>query len=121
VESLVAARAKAQALKTGNQVPAESPEPVFSPVEPEPRPVPELQPKPGIQRRTIRLAGAIPSEVWNRLGTKVLPKLRSGADLKVCIEFSVTVSSDMAPSFVAELQEILGDLGLTDKVRILVE
>jgi hypothetical protein len=114
-------KAKAQALKTGNQVPAESPEPVFSPVEPEPRPVPELQPKPGIQRRTIRLVGAIPSEVWNRLGTKVLPKLRSGVDLKVCIEFSVTVSSDMLPSFVAELQQILGDLGLTDKVRIVAE
>jgi len=33
------------------------------------------------------LAGPIPSEVWNRLGMKILPKLRSGSDLKVDVDF----------------------------------
>ena len=35
-------------------------------------------------------------EIWNRLGTKILPKLRAGADLKIGLEFSVAVSSDTA-------------------------
>jgi len=39
--------------------------------------------------------GAVPPEVWNRLGTKILPKLRSGSDLKVVIEFSVTVNRNV--------------------------
>ncbi len=45
---------------------------------------------------TLRLIGSVPPEVWNRLGTKVLPKLRSGDDLSVGIEFSVSVSSAFA-------------------------
>lgn len=42
--------------------------------------------------RKLHLSGTIPPEVWNRLGTKLLPKLRSGMDLKVGIDFSVTLS-----------------------------
>jgi hypothetical protein len=29
----------------------------------------------------LRLVGSIPSELWNRLGAKLLPKLRIGDDL----------------------------------------
>jgi hypothetical protein len=51
-------------------------------------PTPELVPMPGPLEptglmRTLRLSGSIPPEVWNRLGTKILPKLRSGSDLKI--------------------------------------
>ena len=49
---------------------------------------PEPEPKP--TTRTFRLSGAIPSEVWNRLGTKLISKLRSGTDLRVGVNFSVT-------------------------------
>ena len=38
----------------------------------------------------------MPPEGWNRLGTKILPKLRSGDDLSVGIEFSVSVGSAFA-------------------------
>jgi hypothetical protein len=30
---------------------------------------------------TLNLRGSIPPEIWNRLGTKLIPKLRSGGDL----------------------------------------
>jgi hypothetical protein len=46
----------------------------------------------------------VPPEVWNRLGTKVLPKLRSGSDLKVGVDFSVTVNRDVAGSLLADLR-----------------
>ena len=61
---------------------------------------------------------AVPPEIWNRLGTKVLPKLRSGDDLSVGIEFSVGVGSASAKNMETELQQILNDLGLGDRVRL---
>lgn len=113
-------KAKAQTLKAGAPEPAPGPEPV-PPIpgpEPGPGPQPGPEPAPGVQTRTIRLVGAVPPEVWNRLGTKVLPKLRSGSDLKVGVDFSVTVNRDVAGSLTADLRQILDDLGLADKVQI---
>ena len=60
----------------------------------------------------------MPSEVWNRLGTKILPKLRSLDDLSVGIEFSVSVGSAFAQKTEMELRQILDDLGLRDRVRV---
>ncbi|MDQ7828227.1 MAG: DUF499 domain-containing protein [Armatimonadota bacterium] len=115
-------KAKAQALKAGGPVPAPGPEPQPGPPVPGPGPGPEPEPgpgpAPGVQTKTIRLVGAVPPEVWNRLGTKVLPKLRSGSDLKVGVDFSVTVNRDVAGSLTADLRQILDDLGLADKVQI---
>jgi hypothetical protein len=68
--------------------------------------------------KVLRLAGAVPPELWNRLGTRVLPKLRSGKDLKIGVEFAVTVDAAKANDLQAELQQILNDLGLQDAVRI---
>jgi hypothetical protein len=47
-----------------------------------------------------------------------LPKLRSGSDLKVSVDFSVTVNKDVAGSLTSDLRQILDDLGLADKVEI---
>ena len=95
--------------------PTPTPDPDPQP-EPEPRPTP--QPSPGAQKTTLRLAGTVPPEVWNRLGTTILPKLRSGDDLSIGINFSVSVSSPFAQKIEAELQQILNDLGLSDRVNV---
>jgi len=102
-------------------VPGGGAEPKPTPVpepgrEPEPKPQPE--PVPGTATRTFRICGDVPPEVWNRLGTKVLPKLRSGSKLKIGIEFSVTVETGVASSFQTDLKQILDDLGIADRVRI---
>ncbi|MEK7372811.1 MAG: hypothetical protein AAB265_15280, partial [candidate division NC10 bacterium] len=60
----------------------------------------------------------VPPEVWNRLGTKILPKLRSGSELRVGVDFSVTVKADGAGSLVSELRQILQELGLAEAVRV---
>ena len=64
------------------------------------------------------ISGDVPPEIWNRLGTKVLPKLRSGSDLKIGIEFSVTVDGQLAGNFKNDLMQILEDLSLTGRVQI---
>jgi hypothetical protein len=112
----------AQALKAGTK-PALQPE---TPTQPE-RP-PETQPEPPITpgrettlpaaARQLRLFGDIPPETWNRLGTKLVPKLRSGMNVKATVEFTLTVSADTSRAFVAELRQILEDLGIADKVKI---
>ena len=115
-------KAKAKELKVASEDSSQTqPEPAPSP---EPAPQPELEsgpdpaPSPDNQKTTLRLTGTVPPEVWNRLGTKMLPKLRSGEDLSVGIEFTVSVRSQFAQNMEAELQQILDDLELGDRLRV---
>ncbi len=93
-----------------------------SPPVSEPAGKPETEGKPielgAPATKNIRLSGNIPPEIWNRLGTKILPKLRSGSDLKIGIDFSFAIGSDVAQNMEADLKQILSDLGLSDKVKI---
>ena len=70
------------------------------------------------RKQTIRLVGELPPESFNRVGTKLVPKLRAGEDLRLSIDFTVTVASEDADSMVEELRQILGDLNLGGKVRV---
>ena len=70
------------------------------------------------QKTTLRLRGTVPPEVWNRLGTRILPKLRSGDGLSVGIEFSVSVDAVIAQGFQLELRQALTDLGLQEQVSV---
>jgi hypothetical protein len=112
----------AKALKAGappEPVPGPSPQPGPEAI-PLPKPSPALgpEPAPGATVKTLRLVGVVPPEVWNRLGTKILPKLRSGSDLRIGLEFTVTVKADAAGSLAAELQQILQELGLGEALRV---
>lgn len=81
-------------------------------------PVPLPEPTPAPEQRTLRVVGEIPPEIWNRLGTKILPKLRAGSDVKVGIEFSVSIDGAMARNLEIDLNQAVEDLGLRDRVRI---
>ena len=96
--------------------PGPGPEPLPG-SKPEPEPGPLAAPRPSTRPTTLRLAGTVPPEVWNRLGTRILPKLRSGDDLSVGIKLSVNIGSDLAGNMEADLRQILDDLGLGDRVR----
>ncbi|MGV8075580.1 MAG: DUF499 domain-containing protein [Syntrophobacteraceae bacterium] len=118
-------RSKAKALKERPEPDQQVPQPLPSPQpepgptpEPIPGPDPESEPIPGASKKTFRISGDIPPEIWNRLGTKVLPKLRGGSDLKIGVEFSVTVEAPLVRSFEIDLAQILEDLGLAGRVRI---
>ncbi|HTS18042.1 MAG TPA: DUF499 domain-containing protein [Verrucomicrobiae bacterium] len=67
---------------------------------------------------TLHLSGKVPPEIWNRLGTKILPKLKSGKDLQVGVDFRVTVDAAEAKHLEAELLQVLQDLGLSDSVQV---
>jgi hypothetical protein len=102
-----------------------SPEPEPGPTPepgPEPGPSPEPEPEPGPTpepaSRTFRIKGDVPPEIWNRLGTKILPKLRSGQELIIGIDFSVSIDDSLANNFEDEINQILKDLDLQNKIRI---
>ncbi|HEV3313005.1 MAG TPA: AAA family ATPase, partial [Chloroflexota bacterium] len=84
----------------------------------EPGPSPGVEPASGEQTKSLRLVGSVPPEMWNRLGTKILPRLRSGSDLRVGVEFLVTVNAAASNGFISELRQILEELGLSESVRI---
>jgi hypothetical protein len=112
---------KAAALKAG--------EPTTTSSAPSPGPSPEPSPlfEPGTfptdpvleaRKRTLRLIGSIPPELWNRLGTKILPKLRAGEELSVGVDFSVVFDESSARNIEGELRQVLDELGLSGRVRI---
>ena len=57
---------------------------------------PKPEGAPGKIAETLELRGTVPPEVWNLLGTKVLPKLRSGSELQVRIHLSVQMEASVA-------------------------
>ena len=118
-------KAKTEELRATETTPAE-PQPVTGPsavTSPEPSPaivdegVDSLLTSPPHQT-TLRLSGIVPPEVWNRIGTRILPKLRSGANLTVGIDLSVNVEADRSQDFQLELQLALADLGLEGQVSL---
>ncbi len=70
------------------------------------------------QISTVRVQGSVPPEVWNRLGTKLIPKLRSGTNLKVGIDFSVDVGSSAVQALTQDLRQVVDELGLSAGVKI---
>jgi len=56
--------------------------------------------------------------VWNRFGTRIIPKLRSGSDLRLGVDLSVTVDSAAAKQLEDELRQIVDDVGLGDSLRV---
>jgi hypothetical protein len=69
-------------------------------------------------KKTVHITGAIPLEVWNKLGTKLLPKLKAGSSLRLGLDFSLDLDSDAAAALIVELRQVLADLNLIQQVRI---
>jgi hypothetical protein len=76
---------------------------------------------PSTRGRTLTIRGEIPTEVWNRLGRTLIPKLKTGNELVMKLDVSVQVESDTALGFQQELLQILRDLNLDDSVKIDIE
>ena len=115
-------KARAEELQASPAKPGRSPSgPAPGPgpeADPKPPPVTPPEPIPSASDTTLRLSGTVPPEVWNRIGIKLLPKLRTGKPLSVGIELSVTVDSASAPNMETDLRQALNDLGISDRVQV---
>jgi hypothetical protein len=115
-------RSRAAALKAAPPL-----KPVLPPTEQppelilEPPPAPPTQPTVTVAEQTVRLSlrGAIPPEQWNKVGTKLIPKLRtSGQGLSLTVEASLDVPANDLSHVESDLRQALRDLGLESLVQI---
>ncbi len=66
----------------------------------------------------LRVKGLVPPELWNRFGSKIIPKLRSAEQLQARVELTVEVDASALASLENEIQQVLSDLNLGGKVVV---
>lgn len=118
-------RTTAEALKGGGSTSPAAPTietgpstPLPPPTTAEPSADPGAGPATDAVPRTIRITGKVPPELWNRLGTRILPKLRSGSDLSIHLELAATMRADAAEAMLRDLRLALQELGLDADLRV---
>ncbi|MDR2730237.1 MAG: DUF499 domain-containing protein [Treponema sp.] len=68
--------------------------------------------------RNIQITGKIPPDSWNRIGTKIIPKIRVGNNLQINVAISFSVDNNLAQSTVSELDQTIDDLELSDDLKV---
>ncbi|MGH7932891.1 MAG: DUF499 domain-containing protein [Candidatus Binataceae bacterium] len=68
--------------------------------------------------RTLLMSGSIPPESWNKVGIRLIPKLRSAAQPNLGVSFSLEIDAADAGHLLRELQQVLADLGLADQIAL---
>jgi len=120
---LLLKKARAQALKAkpaaspgGAPGPGEAPGPAPEPspegeaaAGPAPGTSPGPAPEPTPTTAPVRVAGTVPPELWNRLGTKVLPKLRTLKDFRISVALSASAEAGGA-------DELRGNCGKSSRI-----
>lgn len=71
-----------------------------------------------VSKKTIHISGTIPPEVWNRLGTKLLPKLKAASALRLGLDFSLDLEAETAAMLQLEVEQILRDLDLVKQLQV---
>jgi len=66
----------------------------------------------------LRLVGDVPFESWNRIGTKLLSKLKAAGTLSVSLDAKVSLDARQAEALRKELKAALQELGLEDRLRM---
>ena len=69
----------------------------------------------------LTLSGDIPSELWNRFGTKVIPKHKGHGELSSRVELRITLEREEASALAADLKQALTDLGVATALKLSVE
>lgn len=79
----------------------------------------DKEPEPSAPATTpVRVAGQLTPELWNRLGTKILPKLRTQAGFTIEVTMSATVDSTAVKDLKMDLRQIIADLGLEGSLEV---
>jgi hypothetical protein len=66
----------------------------------------------------LRLVGDVPFESWNRIGTKLLSKLKAAGTLTLSLDAKVSLDGPQAAALRRELAAALQELGIEDRFRI---
>jgi hypothetical protein len=113
-------KALAEKLKSSEIGPVSAPAPEPAPPE---LPAASVSPRPpggGVVtgRVIISIAGNVPPEQWNRLGTRLIPKMRATGSVTTMIRLESEIDRAREAVLSAELQQIIDEIGLSSAVRI---
>ena len=73
----------------------------------------------GEEARILTLTGAIPPESWNKVGIRIIPKLRSAkTEPRLGVSFALEITGEQASHLMRELQQAIADLGLSDHIKL---
>lgn len=70
---------------------------------------------------TLRVHGPISPELWNRLGVRLIPKLKSGENLSLSFDAVVQAQAESGRHLEQEIRQALSELGLADSVSVGIE
>jgi hypothetical protein len=60
----------------------------------------------------------IPAEQWNRLGTRLIPKMRAPGTLTAAIRLETEVDPARIAALLTELQQIIDEMGVSASMRV---
>ncbi len=66
----------------------------------------------------LEITGGLPFEIWNRFGSKILPKIKSAEDFSIGISITLSGSAKDLSRLNQEISQALADLGLSEQVKI---
>jgi hypothetical protein len=66
----------------------------------------------------VSVAGSILPEQWNRLGTRLIPKMRAAGTVTATIRLEIEIDQTKATALSTELRQIVEETGLSGTVRI---
>jgi hypothetical protein len=69
----------------------------------------------------IRISGEVPSKQWNKIGIKLIPKLRSTNGLHIEVVMTGNLDGTAATTFLEEVNQAINDLGLHAKLNVSYE
>ena len=71
-------------------------------------------PSPTPDTVVVQLSGEVPPEQWNKVGIKLIPKLRATNSLHIEVVMTANIDGSGATNFVEEVNQAINDLGLSD-------
>jgi hypothetical protein len=66
----------------------------------------------------VAVSGTMPPEQWNRLGTRLLPKMRAAGIVTAAVRLAVEVDPGRAPALSTDLKQTIEELGLSASLHI---
>ena len=76
------------------------------------------EPETPLSPARIIVAGTIPPEQWNRLGTRLIPKLRAAGTLSAEIRLEAEIDPARSAALSNELKQLIDELGLSSALHI---
>ncbi|WP_010252910.1 DUF499 domain-containing protein [Treponema primitia] len=68
--------------------------------------------------QNIIISGTIPPDSFNRIGTRLIPKIRLGKNLRINLSISFSIDSDASQDLLDDLIQAINDIGISEDLKV---